>query len=154
MKSTYLWPRLSHNECKGSTGNTPASAVRLLTYPAVGSTTRSGIPVGAPWLTTGPSWSRMNTSSWQISVTKCRCSCRHGGREAWEADEARTQTAFQPFERREKRRLPEPCRCDRNDQLTWLWSRDRKNMFVELWPAFFYFRVYSKHELTFRVCES
>lgn len=53
----------------------------LPTYPVAGSTTRSGIPVDTPWLTAGPSWSRMNTSSWQISVTKWRCSCRQAIRE-------------------------------------------------------------------------
>lgn len=109
------------------------SCMCLLTYPAVGSTTRSGIPVDAPWFTAGPSWSRINTSSWQISVTKWRCSYKHTDqRETWNmraADKhfSRNQTLILCFS-------PELCRCDRSGQLTWLWSGkmhvNRKNMFV------------------------
>lgn len=104
-----------------------------LTYPAVGSTTRSGIPVDAPWFTAGPSWSRINTSSWQISVTKWRCSYEQTDqRETWNiraADKhfSRNQTLILCFS-------PELCRCDRSGQLTWLWSGNmhvsRKNMFI------------------------
>lgn len=54
-------------------------------------------------------------------------------------------SVFYHSRRREKRRLPEPCRCGRSDPLTWLRSRDVETWKVCLHQSYLY---YLKHELS------